>query len=157
MPNREIYSDLNFYQCIPPQIVDATTTGLDVDLQGYDACTILVETGALSSITSASYWVVRMLHADASVSGGAGTYANCTSVEMIRDWSGAVTSGIFLSLFSDTNFESTTFKVGYVGAKRYVQVVIEEKGNLSTAAFAVTAVRGKASQWPAGGTGVNAL
>lgn len=146
---RETYSGFSFFQAIPPQIADADVTGEDVDLQGFDSLTFKLNIGALSSITSASYWVLRLQHANESTAAStAGTYSDVDASHVIRDVSTALTSGIVLSIFSDTNFESTILHVGYRGLRRFARVIIEEKANLSTAAFAVEAMLGHPSQWP---------
>jgi hypothetical protein len=80
MSRRDKYTHFKFMQAIIPQVADnADVTGSDVDTLGYDSVTFTVNLGELSSITSASYWVVRMQHADvSSVASTAGTYADVT-------------------------------------------------------------------------------
>ena len=145
---RDCYSNFKFFQAVPPQIVDANVTGVTVDTQGYDAVAFVAALGALSSITSASYWAMRLQHTDASALGlGASDFADCSALDMLGS-SITGTSGIWLSIYSDTGFESAVFAVGYRGTKRYVRCMIEEKGNLSTAAMSVDAHLCCASDWP---------
>jgi hypothetical protein len=149
---REHYSGFNFFQAIPPQIVDAGVTGEDIDTRGYESLTFLVALGALSSITSASYWVIRMQHTEASALGaGPSTYADVEGSHALGSsisLGTVLTSGIVLSIFSDTNFESAVHAFGYRGIQRYVRLLIEEKGNLSTGAMGATAVLGYPANWP---------
>jgi hypothetical protein len=134
-------------------IVDAGINGNGVDMQGYDSLTFNVLIGKLSSITSASYWVIRMQHTDASALGlGASDYANCEGSHVLGSGfslATVLTSGIVLSIFSDTGFSMTADSFGYRGNKRYVRLVLEEKGNLSTADIMAVSIRGRSSQWPA--------
>lgn len=133
-------------------IVDASITGQDVDLQGYGSVRFVVHVGKLSSITSASYWVIRMMHTDASALGaGPSDYANVAGSNVIGSGFSlgtALTSGIVLSIWSD-HFSQTMFACGYRGNKRYVRLMLEEKGNLSTADISATAQLGDPAQWPA--------
>ena len=148
MSRREQYTAFKFFQAIPPQIADATVNGATVDLRGFEACTFLLNLGAVSSITSASYWAFRMQHGSASDLGFDGTWSDVDLSHVVMSASAALTSGIVFSVWSDTNFESNAFPVGYVGPRRYVRVVCEEKANLSTAAIGAIALLGYPEQWP---------
>lgn len=159
MAKRDGYSGIGFFNGINPHRFDSgDITGDDIDTQGYESVTFLATTGEMSCVGSVasttSYWVVRLQHASASTAGGAGTYSDCLSADVIRDWSGAMTSGIVLSLCicasytAQDSLESTTFGFGYIGKRRYVRCIIESKAALSTAAMGVAVLLGLPANWP---------
>jgi hypothetical protein len=148
---RDAVSGFKFFQAIRPQVVDAGVTGVTVDTLGYGAATFAINIAEISSITSASYWVFRMQHASASDAGVDGTWSDVDASNVLTtsvSFTGTVTSGIVLSAFSDTGFESACHVVGYRGPRRYCRINIEEKGNLSTMTCGVVAILGWPEAWP---------
>lgn len=159
MAVREQLGELGFFNVINAHRFDSgDITGSDIDTQGYNAVTFVCNTGEMSCVGSVasttSYWVVRLQHASASTAGGAGTYSDCLSADMVRDWSGAVTSGIVLSLCicgsytAQDSLESRSFGFGYIGKRRYVRCIIESKAALSTADMSISAILGEPANWP---------
>ena len=155
--NREFGSSFKFLQAAPAKLIGATAvTGNTIDLQGYDAVTVAVVIGEVTSVVAASYLTLRLQHTDASALGaGPSDFAYVTSIDLIRYASqiGAVTSGIWYSVDS-TAYSGTTQCVGYLGRKRYIRLVQEVVGGgfsgASTGCLTAGVVMlGKKNTWPA--------
>lgn len=153
MPNRDQFEMFDYFHALDTAALAATTNGYDVDMQGYDSLTFVIALGRCSHVSTLSYWQLRLQHANASVSGGAGTYADCVASEMIRQASGVVASGVFQQVITDVAASnsvqgSTQHFVGYIGVKRYVRLVPELVGLASILNIGVTALKGLPSVWP---------
>lgn len=137
----------------------ATSGGTDVNRQGYDSLTfnvnvMQVSATTLSETTSAptktSCWFIRLQHTDASALGaGPSDYADVGSIDVIRVWSGAMTSGICLYVLPST-MSGTIQKVGYRGNKQYVRAYLSMVNMTMGASncIAVEAMLGHAENWP---------
>lgn len=114
------FSRLTFKPMIVPQTQTNADTALAssvIDLNGYESCTVLINYGA---ITDANVTFATVL-AD-----GADT-ATLTAVDdafLLGTEAGATPT------FGD---DSTTYKLGYIGPKRYIQLTITPSGNNSGA------------------------
>ena len=100
-----------------------------VDLQGYEQATVLVDVGAEGDTLSSSvYFEVSLEHSDDD-----STYTDCAQADIVD---GTISSGgIFLKLDGTTGGDPDTtggiFRVGYVGGKRYLRVVLAKSGTHS--------------------------
>jgi hypothetical protein len=107
----------------------AAANGTGVDLQGYESATVLVDVGAEGDTLSGSvYFEISLEHSDDD-----STYTDCAQADIID---GTISSGgIWLMLDGSTggNPDSTggIFRVGYVGGKRYIRVVLAKTGTHS--------------------------
>lgn len=134
-----------------------TQVATEVDRQGYDSLTVLVNFTQCSAIALAngtSYWFVRVQHADASAAGTADTFTDCASIDLIRPLSGlvapgAVTSGIALYLNAST-MSGTVQKIGYRGNKQFVRVALSHATMTMGASNVIDAIYmlGHAENWP---------
>jgi hypothetical protein len=156
MSIRDGFSNFKFFQAFAPvELSDDDITGVDVDTQGYETCTFLVNVGRLSTITSVSYVYFRMQHADASTAGGAGTYAYVSADDVIGMSVTSLTSGIWKKIVTATatalsQAGSTIYPIGYRGTKRYVRIVIDcfsTPGDASDPIGGV-AILGLPADWP---------
>ena len=126
---RDMKSNLDAVNHIVPQVLSAThTPSAFVDVRGYDGAMAVVNWGA---IAGAGDFGAALMESDASDGSGATAVA------------GADLQGAFVA----TAVASSIERVGYVGTKRYIGVVITKAGGTSIAA-ACSIVRGKASIHP---------
>lgn len=107
----------------------AAANGTGVDLQGYESATILVDVGAEGDTLSGSvYFEVSLEHSDDN-----STFTDCAQADIVDGTIAA--DGIFLKLDGTTGGDPDTaggiFRVGYVGGKRYVRVVLAKTGTHS--------------------------
>lgn len=129
---RDDVSNFKFFQAFyPRELSDDDITGVDVDTQGYESLTFVVNVGRLSTITSVSYVYFRMQHTDASALGaGPSDYAYVSATDLIECSATSLTSGIWKTFVTAgatalSQAGSTAYAVGYCGDKRYVRIVVD--------------------------------
>tara|TARA_R100001510_G_C7494118_1_gene100633 strand:- start:19 stop:483 length:465 start_codon:yes stop_codon:yes gene_type:complete len=107
----------------------AAANGTGVDLQGYESATVLVDVGAEGDTLSSSVYFELSLEESDDDS----TYTDVVQADIID---GTIASGgIFLKLDGTTGGDPDSsggiFRVGYVGNKRYIRVVLAKTGTHS--------------------------
>lgn len=126
---RDLSNNINPAVSIINAVKTAAGNGTGVDLQGYESATILVDVGAEGDTLSGSvYFEISLEHSDDD-----STYTDCAQADIID---GTISSGgIWLKLDGTTGGDPDTaggiFRVGYVGGKRYVRVVLAKTGTHS--------------------------
>lgn len=136
MPTKDLHNNLKFVRAISPvSVADNTALASEIiDLAGYESCEFAIVTGALGD--AGAEFTATMTHGDASnLSDGAAVAAT--------DLLGTLAGASFIQ--SDDN---ETFKVGYVGNKRYVRLTITPTNNATAALIAAVAVLGHARNAP---------
>ena len=128
---------------LPAAVRTAAANGTGVDLQGYESATVLVDVGAEGDTLSSSvHFEISLEESDDD-----STYTDVAQASIID---GTIASGgIFLKLDGTTGGDPDTtggiFRVGYVGNKRYIRVVIAKTGTHSTGTpIGAMVVRGSA-------------
>ena len=106
---------------------DANGTG--VDLSGYESSTGIVGCGAEGDTLSGSvYFEFQLEHSDDN-----SAWTDCTQSDIIDGTIAA--NGVFLKLDGtdggDPDTTGLVYRVGYVGGKRYIRVVIDATGTHS--------------------------
>ena len=131
-----------FLPAIEPVVVANNTAQVSawVDRAGFQSLTFAIQTGALA--TSGATFAVTMSEADASDQSDAAAVnaSDLISGVMGEDPETAAS-------FTGANANST-FKIGYIGTKRYVQLTVTPASNTGNAALAVVAVLGHANLRP---------
>ena len=125
----DLSNNINPAVSIINAVKTAAGNGTGVDLQGYESATVLVDVGAEGDTLSGSvYFEVSLEHSDDN-----STYSDCAQADIIDGTIAA--GGIFLKLDGTTGGDPDTaggiFRIGYVGGKRYVRVVLAKTGTHS--------------------------
>lgn len=115
------FSGLSLVASLLPAVVTATTKGSHADLQGYNAATLIITTGA---IAGDGLFVVAIQESDTTTDGD---FAD-------------VAAGDLLGSLPTALEASTVYKQGYKGTKRYIRAVITKTSGTSIAAGAVFAL-----------------
>tara|TARA_R100000152_G_C6772017_1_gene198722 strand:- start:523 stop:987 length:465 start_codon:yes stop_codon:yes gene_type:complete len=126
---RDLSNNINPAVSIINAVKTAAGNGTGVDLQGYESATILVDVGAEGDTLSSSvYFEISLEHSDDD-----STYTDCAQADIIDGTISA--GGIWLKLDGTANGNPDSaggiFRVGYVGGKRYVRVVLAKTGTHS--------------------------
>jgi len=151
MAVRDGYSGYGFFQALTPRSVPGTAVaGNEIDTKGYETVTFVVNVGAATSAGALSTdnqheFILAHAH-ESSAADTASTFAACGSVDMIRNASGAVTSGVWQSVGSYTD-SSTMYQIGYKGARRFVQLQFSGNGAPSAFSMAAICILGKPANW----------
>lgn len=128
---RDIASNIGVVSAVVPQVLTASNTSAAIDLQGFDAAAVLINTGA---IAGAGNFTPKLQESDTTT---AGDFTDVAATDLI---------GAFPAVLA----ASTAYKVGYVGRKRYVRTVLTLNSGTSIAA-SVQIVKGNAAQRPVTG------
>ena len=170
MATRDDYSNFGFYQALSPNVYSQGTmpvagviTGPDIDTQGFQTVTFVINTGDVDVSQATSCVAIRMQHTDASALGlGPSTYADVSSTDVIGSGisdGAAMTSGILFTLSisgtSVADYESMVWNFGYKGDKRYVRLVAESHGtaDAGSAYIGAVAMLGYPNTWPVNAAG----
>ena len=126
---QDLSNNINPAVSIINAVKTAAANGTGVDLQGYERATVLVDVGAEGDTLSSSvHFEISLEESDDD-----STYTDVAQASIVD---GTIASdGIFLKLDGTTGGDPDTaggiFRVGYVGNKRYIRVVIAKTGTHS--------------------------
>ena len=122
---KDLYNHIALDDSFENQTISATQTAVEIDLAGCNSVVFAIVFGAEGGTLSESLgWTVTMTHADDDGTGVAGDYANVAA----KDVQGVTpSSGVIITL-DDAAEDSTVYKVGYVGDKRFVKLLLTEVG-----------------------------
>jgi len=131
---KDLYNNIEVVSLLDPVVVSATATITDIDLAGFNSACLLIAAGldAGSGLGASHKLVFTLGHSDDGT-----TYTAVTTDDMLDL---TVTSGIVLTI-DDTAEDNTLYKLGYVGGKRYLELVYTETGTVSMP-MSITLVKG---------------
>lgn len=84
-----------------------------IDLSGFDAVTLAIQTGAVTDAGAAAGFSVKLQHSDTTAGAD---FADCVAADMVN---GALT----VSVTDDDDDSVAVGMLGYIGIKRYVRLV----------------------------------
>lgn len=124
MGMKDLYNNLAASSVLDPIAVTATATYTDIDLQGFNSCMLLVSLGLDAGTgLSAEHKLTFVLYD----SDDGTTYSVVETADMIDL---TVTSGVVITVDA-VGEDNTLYKLGYVGGKRYLQLIATETGTVS--------------------------
>src|ERR1700761_5817263 len=131
-----------YENAIAPVVVadNAAQVSAWIDRSGFQSLTFAIQTGAIA--TGGATFAVTVKEADAADYSDAAAVADADMISMSAGV-GPETAASFTGANADS-----TFKVGYIGLKRYVQLTITPASNAGNAALAVVAALGHAAVRP---------
>jgi hypothetical protein len=149
---KDLYNRLKAVtRVVEPQVQTNSDTAIVsqiIDLQGYDALLFLIQTGTLTDANV----VVSVKVEDGDVSNLSDAAAVAAAQLQLDSAMAATPASTFQAAF-DFAGDLKTYKVGYMGNKRYVRLTITPAGNDAGAIpIAVAALLGHARHQPAGAT-----
>jgi len=122
---KDLHNNIDFVAVLDPVVVSATATHTDIDLAGFNSCELLIWLGldAGSGLGESHYLTFTLYDSDDGT-----TYAVVEDADMIGVED--ITSGVILTI-NDTDLDNAAYTFGYVGGKRYLQLVVTETGTVS--------------------------
>lgn len=116
MASKDHVNSIGVALAVSPAVLTATNTSAAIDLQGFEAATVVVSTGA---IAGSGNFTPKLQESDASGSG----FTDVAAKDLIGSFPAVLAA-------------DTAYKVGYLGSKRYVRTVITLNSGTSIAASA---------------------
>lgn len=124
-------------------VTNSDTNCTSVDMKGYESLMFVVNVGASADTINGSNYIELEVEDSSDDS----TFSDCADADILDSVS-ATNNGTF-GLIDAASEDEATFKVGYVGDKRYVRVVLSFTGTHSTGTpISVDAIRGNAAVKP---------
>lgn len=124
MGMKDLYNNLEVVSVLDPIVVSATATYTDIDLQGFNSALILVSLGldAGTGLGASHKLVFTLQDSDDGT-----TYADVETADMVDL---TVASGVVITVDA-VGEDNSVYKLGYVGGRRYLQLVCTETGTVS--------------------------
>ena len=128
MANRDLKNCIEEAESVRPAVHSANNNGEEVDVRGADSVTFVASIGAISG--AAGDGSIEIQESDTSGSGFT-----------------AVAAADLLGTEPTALAANTTYRIGYIGNKRYLRAVLDIGGETSIAG-AVVCIKGHLSQAP---------
>lgn len=119
MMNADMHSNIKVVQAIAPAVKTDAETGGTIDRQGFRSVEVVVNTGALAGAGDFGF---KLQHSDTTENGD---FVDVTSADLLGTAPAAAMTA------------NSVYRVGYVGARRYIRVATLDNGGTSLAIGAV--------------------
>lgn len=125
---RDLVNNIGIVQALAPAVLTATATGAAIDLLGFGSAAVAINTGAISGDGD---FTAALQESDTTTSGD---FADVAAPDLIGTL--------------PANLEANAAaKIGYIGTKRYLRVVVTRNSGTSIAAGAML-IKGNAAERP---------
>ncbi len=153
MATRDFHSSVKAVQHLAAAAYTTTQTpSSGVDTRGFESVEFVIGIGAVTSISGSpqSTWTFKLQDSDSESS----NFSDVTDSSLVLTGSAASpvtapdsSTGVFLTIDADTE-DSKSYRVGYVGSKRYVRVVATAANSPGSTPLYVVALLGHAALAP---------
>lgn len=123
---RDLHSNVELRQLLAAAVVATTQTSTGIDLRGSGSAEFLIAVGTVTNIANSPQpsWAFKLQESDDN-----STYTDVTDSAVVLVGSAQApvaapnaTTGVFLTIDAAAE-DAETYRVGYIGNKRYVRVV----------------------------------
>ncbi len=121
---KDLHNNIDIVSVLDPVVVDKTATYTDIDLAGFNSAELFIWLGtdAGSGLSDSNKLTFTLYDSNDGTN-----YAVVETADMLGV---TVSSGVILTVDS-TDEDNTLYHFGYVGGKRYLQLVVTETGTVS--------------------------
>lgn len=126
---QDLYGEISVGQSLAPAARTASANGTGVDLQGFDAAVVVVETGTITDGTH----TIEVQESDELASG----YTAVADADL---------QGTEPAIGGPD--DNKVYEIGYLGTKRYVRVAVTVAGATTGGVYAAHVVRGRPRKQP---------
>ncbi|MGL3605755.1 hypothetical protein ACSV9I_04520 [Rhizobium sp. G187] len=123
---RDLANNISAVTIVAPAVLTATNTASGIDLKGFNSAAVVISTGAI--VGSGNFTPKLQESADNS------TFTDVAAADLVGTFPAALAA-------------ATTYKVGYIGHRRYLRTVLTLNSGTSIAASAVI-IKGNAASKP---------
>ena len=121
---KDLYHSIEVVSVLDPIAIEATATYTDIDLKDFNSACLIINCGLdAGSGLSGSNKLVGVLYDSPDGT----TYTAVETADMIDL---TVSSGVIFTIDA-VGEDNTIYKFGYVGGKRYLELVVTETGTVS--------------------------
>lgn len=142
----DLINSVSVLQVIAPQNIQAgPVNGAVIDMQGAESLAVIAAIGNIADALDATHRLdLKIEHADDNGQGQPGSYAACTSADLIG---AAATGGVFAAVDA-AGKKNARHTVAYNGGKRFVRVSAVPVSLATGGPAAVIAIKGNLAQRP---------
>ncbi len=128
---RDLYHNVLVSQHLSPVVSTATKTSSAIDLQGYNAASVVFSIGQSGDTLSGSlYWTLKLQHSDDD-----STYTDTVLADL--------NNSALTVVVNSSSLDRATYNFGYQGAKRYLKAVATPTGTHTNGTpIGIIAIRG---------------
>ena len=139
---KDLHNNIDILSVLHPIGITATATygGTTLDLAGANSAELVIDIGLDAALTGTAYWEFHL-----SDSANGSDWAVVETADMLGV---TVTAGLILTVNS-TDEDNTIYNFGYVGGKRYLQLIVTEAGTALTGVMGIMIIKSDLLDSPA--------
>jgi len=137
---KDLHNNIDITSILHPIGITDTAIYPDIDLAGANSAELVIDIGLDAALTGTAYWEFHLYDSADGV-----TYAVVETADMLGV---TVTAGLILTVNS-TDEDNTIYSYGYVGGKRYLELVVTEAGTALTGVMGIMIIKSDLLDSPA--------
>jgi len=131
---KDLHNNIDITSILHPIGIQATATYTDIDLAGANSAELVIDIGLDAALTADASWTFQLYDSDDAV-----TYAAVVDADMLGVT--GIVAGLILTV-DNVLEDNTIYKFGYVGGKRYLELVVTEAGTALTGIMGIMLIKG---------------
>ena len=138
---KDLHNHIDITSILHPIGITATATYPDIDLADANSAELVIDIGLDGALGAGAYWEFHLYDSADGV-----TYAAVEDADMlgVED----ITAGLILTVNS-TDEDNTIYNYGYVGGKRYLELIVTEAGTDLTGVMGIMIIKSDLLDSPA--------
>ena len=137
---KDLHNHIDITSILHPIGITATATYTDIDLADANSAELVIDIGLDGALGAGAYWEFHLYDSADGV-----TYAVVETADMLGV---TVTAGLILTVNS-TDEDNTIYNYGYVGGKRYLELIVTEAGTDLTGVMGIMIIKSDLLDSPA--------
>lgn len=129
---KDLHNNIDVVTVLHSVAVSATQTITDIDFSGANSIELVFDIGVDAGLGESNKFTFTLQHSDDGT-----TYTNVAAADVLGV---TPSSGVILTIDS-TDEDNTLYHYGYVGGKKYGQIIITETGTVSCP-VSITMIKG---------------
>jgi len=138
---KDLHNHIDITSILHPIGITTTATYTDIDLADANSAELVIDIGVDGALAAGAYWEFHLYDSDTA----GGTYAVVETADMLGV---TVVAGLILTV-NDTDEDNTIYNFGYVGGKRYLELVVTEAGTDLTGVMGIMIIKSDLLDSPA--------
>jgi len=137
---KDLHNNIEITSILHPIGITATATYTDIDLADFNSAELVIDIGLDAALTGSAYWTFHLYDSPDGT-----TYTAVETADMLGV---TVTAGLILTV-DDTDEDNTIYNYGYVGGKRYLELIVTEAGTALTGVMGIMIIKSHGLDVPA--------
>lgn len=138
---KDLHNKIEIESILHPIGITATATYTDIDLAGANSAELVIDIGLDAALTPSASWTFVLKDSPDGT-----TYTAVEDADMLGVT--GIAAGLIMTI-DDTAEDNTLYNFGYVGGKRYLELIVTEAGTALTGAMCIMVIKGNLQDSPA--------